>query len=336
MRLNNIFSSHMVFASRLPIRIYGTGTGKAKITFAGKTVTVTSVADNWFIEFSPMDYGGPYELIFETDDKSTVLNDIYIGEVFLFAGQSNIEFKLKSSSFDTSLYESCDNLRLFSTDRIDNPDFYTARDGWVKCEKENAGEWSALAYLAGVELAKAKNIAIGIIACYQGASVIESWVPAGSYLKHGINLLPEQKHHDHFDEHTIKWNTDGTLYSYALSQVIPFSLSAVVWYQGESDTSPEEADIYCKELSILIDIWRNAFRIGNLPFLVVQIANYTYRNDEAWKTLQKAQYEIQYVRTGVKSIISADVCESNNIHPPTKTKLGERISEALKEIISLI
>ena len=36
MKLNKIFSSHMVFAKGLPIRVYGEGEGVAKITFAGK------------------------------------------------------------------------------------------------------------------------------------------------------------------------------------------------------------------------------------------------------------------------------------------------------------
>lgn len=331
MKLNNIFTSHMVFAAKQPIRIYGTGVGEAVITFAGQTKAVISDAEQWLVEFSPMEYSGPYELVFESQER-VVLNDIYVGEVYLFAGQSNMQFKMKTESTNPSLYESNENLRLFSTDRIEKTDFYTAKDGWVKCRKEMVEEWSAIGYLAGNEIAKSKNIAVGIITCYQGASVIESWTPKGIFEKHGINISLDQKYRDHSDERWSGWNKDGTLYDYAFSQVVPFSFSAVVWYQGESDTSLEEAKVYQQELAILIDTWRNDLKNHSLPFVIVQIADYTNRNDEAWKMVQKAQYEIQHTLSNITTVISADVCESDDIHPPTKYKLAKRIATALKNI----
>lgn len=318
----------MVFAAGLPIRIYGEGIGKAKITFAGHVEIVVSDSEEWLAELPPMQYGGPYELEFDTDGVVTVLDDIYVGEVFLFSGQSNMQFKLKESSADASLYEADEKLRLFSTEKIEKNEFYTPEDGWVKCDESNLGEWSAIGCLTGLELAKNKGIAIGVIACYQGASVIESWVPSGLFESHGINIPSYEKYPDHFIY--SEWNADGTLYSYALSQVAPFSVSAVVWYQGESDTSPAESLVYGKELELLINQWRNDFRNNSLPFAVIQISDFVNRNDEAWKNVQKAQYDIQFKIPGIKSITSADVCENNNIHPPTKHILAKKVATALE------
>lgn len=334
MQLDNIFSSNMVFAAKLPIRIYGTGIGKAEITFAGQTKTVISNNEKWLVEFSPMEYGGPYELTFDCGEEKVILNDIYIGEVYLFAGQSNMQFKMCDSSTDKAFYETNENLRLFSTDRIEKTDYYTARDGWVKCEKERVGDWSAITYLTGIEIAKSKNIAVGAITCYQGASVIESWVPEGTFKKNGIDIPLDKKHIDHTNETFSQWNKDGTLYAYALSQVVPFSISAVVWYQGESDTSLEEAKVYKRELSVLIDIWRKDFLNNALPFIIIQIADFDNRKDTAWKSVQTAQYEIQESVPNTTTIISADVCESDDIHPPTKQKLSKRIAFALESLIS--
>ncbi len=331
MKLSNIFNSNMVFAAKLPIRIYGTGMGEAKISFAGQTEKVISDTNEWLIEFSPMEYGGPYELEFETENETVILNDIYIGEVYLFAGQSNMQFKLNSSSTEPSLYETNEKLRLFSTDRIEKTDFYTSKDGWVKCEKDKVGEWSAIGYLTGIDIVKSKDIAVGIITCYQGASVIESWVPKGTFEKHNINIPLDLKHIDHYYQQYTEWNGDGKLYSYAFSQVKPFSVSGVIWYQGESDTTIEEAKVYMEELSILIDVWRKDFSNDKLPFVIVQIADFDERfTDDAWKTVQKAQYEIQFMLQNVKSVISRDVCESDDIHPPTKDKLSKRIFNALE------
>ena len=63
MELSNIFSSNMVFAANKPIRIFGTGSGKAKIVFNGTTKNVESSGADWLVEFPEMNYGGPYELL---------------------------------------------------------------------------------------------------------------------------------------------------------------------------------------------------------------------------------------------------------------------------------
>ncbi len=329
MKLNAIFGSHMVFAADLPIRIYGKGRGEATITFASKTISTVSDGEDWLVEFPAMEYGGPYDLTFVSNGETTVFNDIYIGEVYLFAGQSNMQFKLKESSASKEMYEACNRLRLYSTERIEKTDRFTPSDGWVPATEENVGDWSALGYLASLEITKSKGVAVGVIVCYQGASVIESWVPTGAFQRLGICLKDENKYHDHSEPDFLDWNLDGVLYSFAFSQAVPFSVSAVVWYQGESDTSYEEAKVYKQELSALIDIWRSDFANSKLPFVIVQIADCDSRACDAWTLIQKHQYDIQFEKDYVKTVISADVCEKNDIHPPTKHILAKRIATAL-------
>jgi sialate O-acetylesterase len=330
MKLNKIFTSHMVFPHNLPIRIYGEGTETVKIEFAGMVKTADSIDHKWIVEFPPMEYGGPYTMTVIEGKEKVVLEDIYVGEVYLFAGQSNMQFKMKASNTPPEMYQSNNMLRLYSPDRIEKTDYYSPDHGWVLCEKEFVTEWSALAYLAGNRIQENKNVAIGIIVCYQGASIIESWVPRGSF--DNINVQAPIKHKEHiFKEHGA-WNGNGTLYAYAISQVIPYSLSAVVWYQGESDASPEEGLIYAEELCVLIDIWRKDFQNEKLPFVIVQIADYLPRADEGWRRIQEAQLEVQSMRPFVQTVISSDVCENDDIHPKTKHKLAARISVMLETL----
>lgn len=318
----------MVFAANLPVRVFGTGAGEARLTFAGQTKTVASAGGKWLVEFPPIGYGGPYELIFEDENERVVLQDIYVGEVYLFAGQSNMELQMKFSSADASAYESCEMLRMFTTDGMEQTSFYDAKDGWVKCKKEEVGEWSALAYHSALEIAKTRNVPVGIIMCYQGASVIESWVPEGAFEENGIHIPLEKKHVDHTDRR-YPWNKDGALYSLSFLQAAPFSVSAVIWYQGESDTALAEAKVYKQELLVLIDIWRKDLRNPELPFVIIQIADYVNRKDEAWKTIQKAQEEVLQMRHDVKGVRSSDVCEKDTIHPPTKAQLAKRVAQTL-------
>ena len=115
---------------------------------------------------------------------------------------------------------------------------------------------------------------------------------------------------------------------------MPFSVSAVVWYQGESDASDGEAPFYRDELKLLIDTWRKDLGDASLPFVIVQIAEHSGKG-ESWRVIQKAQYEIQHEVNDVKTVISADVCEKDVIHPPTKDRLSKRIADALRGMIKI-
>lgn len=329
MKLNKIFASHMVFARRLPIRVYGEGRGTVEICFAGQKKTLLSEDDCWAVEFPPMEYGGPYSMTVTLDGDSILLEDIYVGEVILISGQSNMQFKLNESNTPSEMYTSHDKFRMFFTDRLENNERYTSDDGWMLCEREKIGNWSAIGYLTANEILKHRDIAIGMIACYQGASVIESWVPAGTFESIGIDIPLEEKFLDHTHELFGTWNGDGQLYSYALSQVVPYPVSSVVWYQGESDASEAEGRVYAEELAAMIRVWRRDFGNETLPFVIVQIADNIDRAGIGWSLIQQAQIDVQSLLPYVRTVISADVCENDDIHPKTKTKLAQRVSEVL-------
>ena len=331
MELNKIFASHMVFAANKPIRIYGTGKGSVTVSFAGYVKEFVSDKENWGFELPAMAYGGPYALEAVFDDRTVVLDDIYVGEVILFSGQSNMQFRLMDTEIPKENFRSNPKVRLFSTATVRNTDKFIPDDGWVICDKEDVGYWSALLYLVSDEVSVEKDIAIGAIACYQGASVIESWVPEKTFEKIGINIPDSEKFSDHDDEIFGMWNGDGFLYNFSLCQVIPYQLSTVVWYQGESDASVAEGLVYCDELCTLIDVWRKDFGDDELPFIVVQIADTLERMTEGWKLVQRAQEEVVTRRKNVKMVESRDVCETDDIHPKTKDKLARRIAKVLIE-----
>ncbi|MBQ7347643.1 MAG: hypothetical protein IJW55_06765 [Clostridia bacterium] len=331
MELNKIFSSNMVFAANKPIRIYGEGCGKVTIDFAGQTKSGIFNDKNWDIEFSAMTYGGPYKMKVTFEDREILFSNIYIGEVYLFAGQSNMQFKIYESSLPPEQYFENEKLRLFAARKVKNNDFFSPDDGWITCKKAEVKHWSAIGSLVGNEIAKKKDIAVGIITCAQGASVIESWVPQDAFKKHNIDIPIENRHPDHVFEEFTKWNGDGILYNFMLRQIIPYSLTGVIWYQGESDTTIDEALVYADELKALIHIWRNDFKDEELPFVIVQIADYNKRADDGWRLVQKAQLDIQTMTRNVKTVISADVCENDDIHPKTKSHLSKRIADLLMQ-----
>nr|MCR5056765.1 hypothetical protein [Clostridia bacterium] len=63
-----------------------------------------------------------------------------------------------------------------------------------------------------------------------------------------------------------------------------------------------------------------------------QIADFKPRDEwhpEGWKAIQEAQKKAADSDPDIKLVVSRDICEDNEIHPPTKTALSERIAQTL-------
>lgn len=328
MKLAPIFNHHTVLQANRPIRIYGIGSGSATIRLNGEEKSIRSEGGFWCVTFSPRSYGGPYTLTATLNGKTTVYTDIYIGEVLLLAGQSNMGFKLHKTSFPTDRYEDEPLVRYFASERFGTEDAFAPKDGWTPCTKETAPYFSALGYHIGLLMSREKGIAVGLIACYLGSSKIESWIPAKIANREEFYLPPEEK----FDSPYVRGehNQPGKLYSIRQQSVVPYSVGRVIWYQGESNTGSGEWKHYTKLLAELIACWRIDFEDPSLPFTVVQIADWDARNDDAWRGIQRAQEQIVDFVDDVTVIRSADLCEHDDIHPPTKIHLANRIFESLK------
>lgn len=327
MKLNQIFTSNMVFQANKPVRIFGEGAGTIAVEFEGVTVTEDVGEDKWVIELPAFDYGGPYEMHITLNGEKNVLSNVYVGDVYLLAGQSNIEYSVNASSYPNELCEDYPLARCFMQDRLVVSPNLKSADGWLECEKETAKYWSAIGYHFALKLSKVKNIAVGLVFCYKGASVIESWIPKETAEKPEYCIPYEERYLCRSTEKDSPHNFSGALYEATQQKIAPFSFAAVIWYQGESNTGYGDYKIYEGLLKELIVQWRKDFIDERLPFVVIEIADFDDRNDEGWQKIQEIQRTISEKVENVISVKSADVCESFDIHPPTKTALAERIAD---------
>ena len=321
--LNTIFTSGMVLQANKPIRIFGEGQGRVTVRLG--TQSASTVADGaWLLELAPMGYGGPYEILVEHDGEETVLSDVWMGDVFLLAGQSNMALKLMDTNHPVERYEANDRVRLYAVDRP-GPDKISSSDGWVALTRENAEEFPAIGYHVGVMLAS-ENRRIGLISCSQGASIIQSWMPREVAAYEQYQVKERGISHTKYE-----FNAEGYLYEWMTSKILPYSLHTVLWYQGESNVSDsgEEARIYLSLLEGLIDAWRREFKDSALPFIVIQLADFDGRSGEPWTNIQNAQMQAQDVIPHVRTVVCRDVCERDDIHPATKHILAARIAALL-------
>ena len=330
MRLDPLFTDHMVLEAHKPIRIFGAGSGHVRVRIEGDTAEADAPGPDWCVTLPARSPGGPYAVEIDLSGQKISLQDVYVGDVYLLAGQSNMQFKLSESSCPRDAWRDRPLLRAFSLSRPEPGEPFTPEDGWQVCARDNAGGISAIGYHLG-ELCEGGR-AVGIIQCYQGASIIESWLPQSLADQPEFAVPIEDKHIDHTWPDYGVFNRSGYLYDHMFMKLPPLSIGAVVWYQGESDTTPAEARIYDKELSALIARWRDDLHDPFLPFVIVQIADYDQRNDEGWRALQAAQKKAAASIPGAYLAVSRDVCESDRIHPPTKQRLSRRIADILKSL----
>ena len=117
-----------------------------------------------------------------------------------------------------------------------------------------------------------------------------------------------------------------------LAPIAGYGLRGAIWYQGESDTYPEEIDCFAEKLVVLVDAWRENFENPDLSFIQVQLAPYAIGNRDwalgRWQQLKACDMT---KNLGVINII--DCGEEREIHPVDKTTVGNRLALlAMKDV----
>lgn len=125
----------------------------------------------------------------------------------------------------------------------------------------------------------------------------------------------------------------GGLYNAMIAPLLNCSLRGILWYQGESNAG--RPDEYRLLLPALIRDWRDSFRQGDLPFLVVQLPNYMEAKEDpsesVWAMFREAQTEaLKLPAAGMA--VTYDIGEWNDIHPMNKKDVGKRLALAAGKV----
>lgn len=132
---------------------------------------------------------------------------------------------------------------------------------------------------------------------------------------------------------SIKFNlTPSFLYTSMINPIKNYKIKGVAWYQGEGNAS--RATEYRKLLPALITDWRTKWNEPELPFLIVQLANYGNPNSTStsWAQLREAQtMALSLKQTAI--IVTHDIGETLDIHPKNKKEVGQRLSLAARRLI---
>jgi sialate O-acetylesterase len=122
-------------------------------------------------------------------------------------------------------------------------------------------------------------------------------------------------------------NSPGSLYNAMLQPLAPYTVKGAIWYQGESNAGRSVQ--YKPLMETMIKNWREIFLAPEMPFYIVQLANFGAINpnqfDSGWAELRDVQDQLgQQKNQGTATII--DIGDPADIHPRNKKDVGERLA----------
>jgi sialate O-acetylesterase len=118
-----------------------------------------------------------------------------------------------------------------------------------------------------------------------------------------------------------------------VSTITPFTVKAVLFYQGEADAL--NYDMYEEAFTSMVKSWRRAFDDPGLPFTCVQLPGYSYPgiSETAIAALREAQANCISFANNIYLTCAADLGEEDNLHPKDKAILSKRLANVVLEKI---
>ena len=223
---------------------------------------------------------------------------------------------------------------------------------WKVCSPETVSDFSALGYFFARDLQRELQVPVGILTLSYGASCAHAWIrrdamladpdfravldrfdtqvkgrvppteaelkdweAAAELAKAELRRPPPKPGADPVqDQHN-----PTVMFNGMIAPVVPYALRGVLWYQGESITSPRE--LFPRWNALLITDWR-ALWGRELTFLFCQLAALDGKGNipevRAWQA-----EALKLPGTGMA--VTIDVGDETNVHPKDKAPVGDRL-----------
>jgi len=175
-----LFQDHMVLQRGSVDPVWGWSTPGAKITvtFNGKIKTTTADTHGaWRVKIGPFLAGGPYTLTIAGPTTVTI-TDVLIGDVWLCAGQSNMEMGVNgvNNAQEEIAGANYPHLRFFHEPHsISYTPQRVPQGQWVCCTPQTVSDFTAAGYFFGREITRTEQVPVGLIEAAWGGTVAEAW-----------------------------------------------------------------------------------------------------------------------------------------------------------------
>lgn len=310
-----VLGDHMVLQREVNVSIWGTADHGADVSvrFGDQARHATADASGrWRIELDPMPASfEPRILRVESGGQIVERVDVLVGEVWLCAGQSNMQMGLaRAADGEAEVAEARDPMvRLLRVENHVVPRGKDAVGEWMECSPESARRFSAVGYYFGTRLREELDVPVGLICSAWGATGIESWTPIEAIRDEPVfaSVLQrdrkreadrprlEAEYATTIDRWRVQCDTanasgeplpkqprlpmalrpqsqTGSLYDAMILPLAPYAIRGALWYQGESNVGQGAG--YTVKLTTLISAWRQSWAQNRFYFGIVQLPNY--------------------------------------------------------------
>ncbi|MDR3708880.1 MAG: sialate O-acetylesterase [Capsulimonadaceae bacterium] len=277
-------------------------------------------------EIAGVPIGGPYEIMIEIEASgySVEFADVLVGDVWVMAGQSNMEGcgailqALPPHPMVHAFY--MDDHWDVARDPVNDlsitvdPVHTDLRDGVRPLPLVTRGTGPGPSF--GQEMYRLTGVPQGLIASAHGGTSMNQWSPE----------LKDQGGHSLYGATVRRVTKNGG------------RVAGILWYQGCSDASPVDASpIYTDRMKALIGAMRRDFGNEALPVAIVQIGTLTdsWGDSEGWNGIRRQQYDLPDIVPNVTMVTAIDLPLDDIIHlsGEGQNRLGRRLAKALHALI---
>lgn len=338
--LPDIVGDGMVLQQNADARLWGWSSAGAdvKVTTSWNGASYDTRADEkgrWSVAVATPQASYDKHTITVADADGTVsIDDVLVGEVWFCSGQSNMEMPL--NGFWTQPVEGSDRaiaysgryggkIRMATVAKTAAMVPADSVDGeWKECCPANARWFSAVGYYFAEALNNLLDVPVGIINCSWGGSHVEGWLPSEELSKYPDVDLSQAGNKD-----VREWDQPMIMYNGMLHPLIGYTVKGFLWNQGESNIN--QHDTYPQRLARMVEIWREQWNQGELPFYSVEVPPYSYGdvNGINGALLREAQHRAMELVPTSGIVCTSDLSkpyEAEDIHASMKQPIGERLA----------
>ncbi|MFT2211514.1 sialate O-acetylesterase [Rhizobium giardinii] len=320
--ISSMTGNGTVFQRGRPIVIMGTSTPLAIITVTHGTTqigeSVVGKGGDFRISCTELPTGGPYDLQVSCGTDTATVTGVFVGDVWLVAGQSN-----PNKTLTTTLRES---VRSFGSARPKMTFMYPETApvyNYTREEWHRTGDVSRIGSVFANTLNSATGIPIGIIrAAFPGAPIQKFYNSDAYNQENGGG---------------VAWVRNMPADALAMDWVYPFaglSMKGVLWWQGESNIPAHE--YYAGHLQRLMARWRLIFNRPDLYFAVIGLQNIVAEGDDYLPAdqaqLRTAQRAVADADGNAVWIKTDDLTPTGDLHPPDDevNSIAQRAANAVR------
>lgn len=373
-----LFSNNMMFQQGKDMKVWGTADAGETIEVAFtkqgeaaamQTKTTTADADGaWSVELDAMTAGyDRYDMTITAKNadsevtKSKTISNILIGEVWVAAGQSNMQLPISNDLYadEYALAANNDNIRMFieptypfgekNAQPLEPEDDIPGAYWGTGADDGDVMSVSAVGYHFAVEMQKKLNVPVGILYTPVGGSVIEAWISRDAIENDEEYKAFLKSKNKYCDENNwpAQGNRMSALFNQKIGALTGYNVAGTIWYQGESNA--DEPDMYGHALTLLRDNWNEVFGFtdgDDMPFIFTTVEPWiTHLEDpqylaylaegmyDGWKANEDRHMAMINIYDLPLYFLDRNGNSSDPIHPRDKQPVGQRFATAAYNMV---